>query len=188
MEDKKDSKPDSLAERLNRIKEQMIKDQEKENVMEFISSVLNTEYEYQTLKYKAYHIPYIDIPNKYKNYRISTFIFYYQLDCLFENGLIDENTKAKLNELYSYYLELDNKLRDYVTMENDAYRRKEALEERNLGHNDLDCQLLLCSNGTHLGHGADIGEESDTRGPVCYTVAIRLAGTAYLSGKVLLTG
>ena len=29
MEDKKDSKPDSLAERLNRIKEQMIKDQEK---------------------------------------------------------------------------------------------------------------------------------------------------------------
>ena len=120
----------------------MIKDQEKENVMEFLSSVLNTEYEYQTLKSKAYHIPYIDIPSKYKNYRISTFIFYYQLDCLFENGLIDEDTKVKLNELYSYYLELDNKLRDYVIMENDAYRRKETLEEKNLGHNEEELELL----------------------------------------------
>ena len=120
----------------------MVKDQEKENVMKFLSSMLNSEYEYQTLKYKAYHIPYIDIPSKYKNYMISTFIFYYQLDCLFEKGLIDENTKAKLNELYSYYLELDNKLSDYGIMDNDAYRRKEILEKRNLGDNKEELELL----------------------------------------------
>ena len=120
----------------------MVKDQEKEKVMEFLSSMLNSEYEHQTLKYKAYHIPYIDIPSKYKKYRISTFIFYYQLDCLFEKGLIDENTKTKLNELYNYYLELDNKLADYSIMDNDAYRRKEILEERNVEDNKEELELL----------------------------------------------
>lgn len=120
----------------------MIKDQEKEIVMEFLSFMLNSEYEYQTLKYKAYHIPYTDIPSKYKNYRISSFIFYYRLDCLFEKELIDENTKAKLNELYSDYLELDNKLADYGIMENDAYRRIENLEKRNVGYNKEELVLL----------------------------------------------
>ena len=88
----------------------MIKDHEKEIVMEFLSFMLNSEYEYQTLKYKEYHIPYTDIPSKYKNYRISSFIFYYRLDCLFEKGLIVENTKVKLNKLYSYYLDLNNSM------------------------------------------------------------------------------
>ncbi len=120
----------------------MVKDQEKENVMEILSTMINSEYEYQTLKYKAYHIPYADIPSKYKNYRISTFIFYYQLDCLLEKGLIDENTKNKLNELYSYYLELDNKLADYCITDNDAYRRKEILEKRNVGDNKEELELL----------------------------------------------
>ena len=104
--------------------------------------MLNVEYNYQTLGYKAYHIPYADIPSKYKNYRISTFIFYYQLDCLLEKGLINENTKTKLNELYNYYQELDNKIADYSTMDNDAYRRKETLKKKNAEDNKEELESL----------------------------------------------
>lgn len=110
----------------------MIKDQEKEYVMRFLSDMLNSEYDLETVDYKAYHVPYTDIPRKYGRYKIKTFFFFYRLDCLYEKGLITESIKNQLLELYNYYKELDNQLESYVMKANNIRRDIEDMEYKGI--------------------------------------------------------
>ncbi len=108
----------------------MVKDNEKEEVMEFLSSMLNIEYSDMTLGDKSYHIPYEELPNKYLDYTIKQFLFFYRLDCLLENNLITEEIKNQLLDLYNYYMELDSKYSQYCMDEHQARRDLDDIERR----------------------------------------------------------
>lgn len=104
----------------------MIKDKNKEKVLDFVSSMLNITYETQTVGSMAYHIPLIEpLPEKYNDYKIMDVIFYYRLDCLFEKGLITEATKNRLLKLFDYYKLLDGKATDAVREDTELRRRKD---------------------------------------------------------------
>lgn len=106
----------------------MIKDQDKEYVMEFLSNMLNNEYDLETVDYKAYHVPYAEIPRQYGEYKITSFFFFYRLDCLYEKGLITLSVKNKLLELYQYYSELDEEYGDYAMKANNIRRDIDDME------------------------------------------------------------
>ena len=78
-------------------------DKGKKEVLDFLSTTLDTEYDFKTIGscvWDAEHYYAVNIPRDYDHYTVKDFIVLFQIDCLLEKGLITENDHGCLVRLF----------------------------------------------------------------------------------------
>ena len=115
-------------------------DKEKQNLFEEINEIYNSRFQCETIGSLLFHMPTFKVVTlKYNKYTFSDFVFIWRLECLLDKGIITEDRKKDLLELFNLYYQLMNEIGTHDNNDN----------EDNIIYKKLD-DIELVFNNYHL--------------------------------------